>query len=153
MADRLEEHFGPDRVFRDDDSIVAGENFPEAIRLGLERSVVVLAIIGPRWLAAANAKGQRLDDPAYLVHREIEFALSAGIAVPVLVDGVGMPAEADLPSSLQVLTRCQAVELSASRWHYDVDRLINVLHRALQSCLRAFRCRIMPRETMVWGSV
>ena len=129
LADRLEEHFGPERVFRDHESIVAGEDFAEAIRRAVSTSTVLLVIIGPRWLAAASANGtRRLDDPGDYVRLEIELALEADVAVvPVLVEDATMPPESELPPSLAAFARCQAIELSDSRWRYDADQLIAAL--------------------------
>lgn len=129
LSDRLEAHFGPARVFRDHDSIIAGEDFAEAIRRAIDASSVVLVIIGPRWVDAANAQGQRrLDDPADFVRLEIEAALDAGVPiVPVLVEGATMPGEAQVPASLADFTRCQAMELSEQRWRYDSQRLCEAL--------------------------
>ncbi|HSC62092.1 MAG TPA: toll/interleukin-1 receptor domain-containing protein, partial [Caldimonas sp.] len=128
LADALEAHFGDDRVFRDRE-ISAGENFVEAIRRSVESSTVVLVVIGRRWLGALDAAGRRrLDDPADFVRLEIELALAARVAVvPVLVEGATMPSAADLPPSLAAFSRCQAVELSDTRWRYDADRLIEML--------------------------
>jgi len=129
LADALEAHFGDERVFRDHE-IAAGENFVEAIRRSVESSTVVLAIVGRRWLDVRDGDGRRrLDDPADFVRLEIELALAAGVAVvPVLVEGATMPAATDLPPSLAGFSRCQAVELSDTRWRYDLDRLIETLH-------------------------
>ncbi|MGH8798494.1 MAG: toll/interleukin-1 receptor domain-containing protein, partial [Caldimonas sp.] len=129
LADRLEEHFGTARVFRDHESIVAGEDFAEAIRRAIATSTVVLVIVGPRWLAAASDAGtRRLDDPADFVRLEIELAFANDVAVvPVLVEGATMPAAAALPPTLAEFARCQAVELSETRWRYDADRLIQTL--------------------------
>jgi len=128
LADALEAHFGDDRVFRDRE-IAAGENFVEAIRRSVESATVVLVVVGRRWLGASDDAGRRrLDDPADFVRLEIELALAARAAVvPVLVEAATMPAAADLPRSLADFSRCQAVELSDSRWRYDVDRLIEML--------------------------
>jgi hypothetical protein len=131
LADRLEQHFGAERVFRDHESIVAGEDFAAAIRRAIEASTVVLVVIGPRWLEMRAASGvRRLDDPADYVRLEIECALAAGVAVvPLLVEGAAMPAPAALPPALAAFARCQALELSESRWRYDADRLIGVLEQ------------------------
>jgi hypothetical protein len=131
LADRLEEHFGAERVFRDHEAIVAGEDFAEAIRRAIEASTVVLVVIGPRWLEARAASGaRRLDDPADFVRLEIERALDADVAVvPVLVEGAAIPATAALPPSLAAFARCEALELSESRWRYDADRLIEALEQ------------------------
>ena len=128
LADALEAHFGDDRVFRDRE-IGAGENFVEAIRRSVESATVVLVVVGRRWLGASDATGRRrLDDPADFVRLEIELALAARAAVvPVLVEGATMPSADDLPPSLAEFSRCQAVELSDSRWRYDADRLIELL--------------------------
>lgn len=128
LADRLEERFGDERVFRDHD-IAAGENFVEAIRRSVESSTVVLAIVGRRWLDASDAEGRRrLDDPADFVRLEIELALQARVpVVPVLVEGATMPAADELAPLLEAFARCQAVELSETRWQYDFDRLVETL--------------------------
>jgi hypothetical protein len=129
LADRLEEHFGAARVFRDHDSIAVGEDFVETIRRGVEASTVLLVIVGPRWLAAVDAAGRRrLDDPHDFVRLEIELAVRADVAVvPVLVEDATMPEAADLPPTLAEFARCQAAELSETRWRYDADRLIATL--------------------------
>jgi hypothetical protein len=126
LADRLEEHFGPARVFRDHASIVAGDDFAEAIRRAIEASTVVLVIIGPDWIDATLPGGlRRLDDPSDWVRLEIEFAFAANLpVVPVLVEGALMPAAAQLPDSLEALSRCQASELSETRWRYDAEASI-----------------------------
>ena len=129
LGDRLTAHFGPMRVFRDRESIVAGDDFAEAIRRAIGTSVVVLVIVGPDWLTACTADGRRrLDDEADFVRLEIESALLGGVPViPVLVEGAVMPAATALPPSLARFARCQATELSDTRWNYDVDRLIAML--------------------------
>lgn len=129
LGDRLTAHFGPMRVFRDRESIVAGDDFAEAIRRAIGTSVVVLVIVGPDWLTARTADGRRrLDDEADFVRLEIESALLGGVPViPVLVEGAVMPAATVLPPSLAHFARCQATELSDTRWNYDVDRLIAML--------------------------
>lgn len=129
LADRLEAVFGPQRVFRDHDSIVAGDDFAAAIRRAIDASTVLIVVIGRAWLDAALADGRRrLDDPQDWVRLEIEAAFDAGLGVvPVLVEGAAMPGEAQLPPSLAALARCQAVELSETRWRYDTDRLAQAL--------------------------
>ncbi|MCW5665536.1 MAG: toll/interleukin-1 receptor domain-containing protein [Piscinibacter sp.] len=129
LADRLVEHFGPERVFHDHASILAGEDFAAAIRRAINLSTVVLAVIGPDWLEARDEHGtRRLDDPNDFVRLEIADALDAGLPVlPVLVEGAAMPTAAQLPAVLADFARCQAVELSESRWRYDSDRLIALL--------------------------
>ena len=130
LADRLEAWFGADRVFHDIESIPVGDDFAAAIRRALRSASVLLVVVGPEWLDARDGEGRRrLDDPGDFVRLEIEVALAQGIAVvPVLVDGARMPAADRLPPSLAPFARCQAIELSASRWQHDTGQLIEQLH-------------------------
>jgi hypothetical protein len=129
LADMLEARFGSERIFRDVDDIPPGEDFTRVIDQALARATTLLVVIGRRWLDARNEGGQRrLDDPQDFVRLEIESALRQGIPVlPVLVQGAQMPAPEQLPESLRPLAHIQAQELSDSRWHYDVGRLIRTL--------------------------
>ena len=62
---------------------------------------MLLAVIGPHWLAAGQDGQRRLDDPADFVRLEIEAALARGVRViPVLVDGAQLPRPEQLPASL-----------------------------------------------------
>ncbi len=68
MCDRiyaaLTQHFGKDMIFKDVDNIPLGVDFSEYIRQTLEKSSVVVAIIGRSWLDTPDAQGRRrLDDP------------------------------------------------------------------------------------------
>lgn len=129
LADRLEEHFGPGRVFHDHESISPGDDFTEAIRRAIATSTVMLAVIGPDWLDARDADGRRrLDHAGDFVRQEIETALQAGVpVVPVLVEGAKMPQRGALPKSIGELWRINAVELSESRWPYDTEQLMRTL--------------------------
>jgi hypothetical protein len=71
--------YGERTVFRDKDSIGAGEDWTQAIREGLTGDVVVLALIGHSWASAVDAQGQRrLDDPTDWNRIELEQALTSG---------------------------------------------------------------------------
>ena len=72
----------------------------------------------------------RLDDPRDFVRLEVASALRAAKPVlPVLVEGAAMPAENTLLSDLRTLPRLQALELSDSRWEYDVERLETAIRK------------------------
>lgn len=118
---------GDDDVFADIADIEPGMDFTEAIEKKLESVDVLLAVIGPRWLTAADKKTakRRLDDPNDLVRREIATALKRNIrVVPVLVGGAALPTEDELPDGLKGLLRRNACELSDTRWEYDVRQLV-----------------------------
>jgi hypothetical protein len=129
LSDRLCARFGHEAVFRDLDSITPGRDFVVAIDGAIAASDAVLAVIGRNWLSARDAsKRRRLDDPSDYVRVEIVTALEKGVRViPLLVDGATMPDAAKLPEPLAPLARRHALELSDTRWDYDVQRLIEVL--------------------------
>ena len=133
ISDDLERHFGQSVTFRDIDSIEAGVDFVHALERAIGEAHVCVVLIGDTWLSEQAADGsRRLDDIDDHVRREVEIALATPelLVVPVLVEGAGMPSADELPASLQRLARLQAVELSESRWDYDVSRLAAVLRDA-----------------------
>ena len=129
LFDRLSEHFGPDQVFRDIDSLDAGDDFELTITNAIASATAVLVVIGQRWLDSRRADGlRRLDDPADYVRREIELALTSNaLVIPVLVDDASIPGPGQLPESIRDLATRNAVELSHRRWQTDTDDLIRRL--------------------------
>jgi hypothetical protein len=105
LAGALMARLGKRNVFLDVDSIAGGELFPVRLEQALRGSDVVLVVIGPRWLIAADDRGlRRLDNPADFVRREVELALqSRATVLPLLVHGATLPRAADLPATLQPL--------------------------------------------------
>ena len=129
----LERYFGAAVVFRDIDSIRAGSDFVKALEAAIQHAGVVIVLIGDSWLSEASDDGApRLHDPEDHVHREVAMALgdSSVTVVPVLMDGASMPTERELPQPLRQLARLQAIEVSDSRWEYDIERLVRVLEAA-----------------------
>ena len=124
LYDRLNERW-PGEVFMDVDAIPLGRDFVEVITERLQVSDTMLVLIGPEWLTAADAHGnRRLDDEGDLVRAEVAAALRRNASVvPVLVQGAAMPTAAELPPDLQPLSRRQGHELRHSRWDDDVERL------------------------------
>jgi tetratricopeptide (TPR) repeat protein len=131
LHDALTDHFGPDQVFQDYEDIEAGSDFVQVIETALGESSVLVLVIGDRWLTVALPDGRRrLDVPDDVVRLEVAAALGRGIPViPVLVAGASMPAAGDLPSALAALPRHNALEISDSRWDYDVGRLLQRLEK------------------------
>lgn len=132
LFDRLANHFGHGRIFKDLESIPPGDDFAAAIGEALETCAVLLVVIGPLWLEAAGPAGRRLDDPDDFVRLEIEAALARQVRIiPVLVDGAKMPEAGQLPPSLAPLARRQAVGLSPDRFTSDTDHLLRALDAIL----------------------
>ncbi len=129
MDDSLSAYFGAQRVFRDIDDIGGGADFLETITQALASADAVIVLIGPGWLTATGADGQRrLDRPDDVVAAEIAVALGRGIpVVPVLVEDATMPRAEDLPPALQSLSRRNAITVTDARWERDVARLAKAL--------------------------
>ncbi|HEU5333580.1 MAG TPA: FxSxx-COOH system tetratricopeptide repeat protein [Actinocrinis sp.] len=125
----LAARFGADALFRSSESIVPGQRWAETIWAGHRSSLVVVAVIGPRWLGITDGRGERrLLQEGDWVRAEIAEALAAGkTVVPVLVEGAARPASRDLPPDLKDLTALQSVPLSHRRIDYTIDALVDVI--------------------------
>jgi len=126
IYDRLTVHLPPELVIKDVDSIPLAVSFPEWIRQTLDKTHVMIAIIGPAWLAISDVTGRRIDDPGDVVRWEIETALKLRIPViPVTVSNADMPKAAELPESLRPLAFLNGQTVRPDPdFHRDMDRLI-----------------------------
>jgi hypothetical protein len=127
LAEALRSRFGPERVFFDTRDLALGVEWRSEIVGRVGASDVVLAVIGPQWLAAADARGQRL-----LLHRaeedvlrlEIETALlHRAVVIPVLVDDAEMPPREQLPRPFKPLADLQGHVLRHGAWDRDFEAL------------------------------
>ena len=128
----LPTNWAPENVFMDVDTIDIGVEFKHAIEAAVSSCDVLFVMIGPRWLTAADTRGERrLSRTDDYVRLEVETALGRNIrVVPALVAGAAMPVADDLPGTLSALTLRNAVEMAdGPRWQYDVSRLMNLLER------------------------
>jgi len=144
LFDRLAERFGAKNVFRDVDTLAAGEDFQQAVRETLKRCDVLLVLIGPRWLSATDEEGRwRLADENDLVRVEIASGLEQRLRViPVLLQGAAMPKAKDLPGELNGLAGRNAVEVRDASFNRDVDYLISLLEPSWRHAWeRVFRRR------------
>lgn len=134
LSDHLKEHLRGVPIFRDVETIEPGVDFVDAIERALNGCGVLLAVIGPRWIDAQDASGnRRLDDANDYTRLEIARALKRdGVRViPVLVEGAEMPATDQLPDDLDALARRNAIELTDKRWDFDVSQLVVTVRKVL----------------------
>jgi hypothetical protein len=151
LADRIAERFTSSQIFVDVDSIPPGVDFTRATQEAIDRSGVLLALIGPRWTTIEDAEGRRrLDDPEDFVVLELRAALELGIPViPVLVDGAQMPKAAELPPGMEHFSLRNAVRLDAETFRRDVDWLLTQLAKILPAPSgEASEPRPAPRRLM-----
>ena len=142
VHDRLTAEFGRDLVFMDVDSIPLGSDFAEVLREQVAQCAILLALIGPDWIGARDAKGQRrLDDPSDFVRLEIRTALQRRIPViPIAVGGAVFPLpEEGLPEDIRALRYRQGVEVRNSAFSSDIGLLVGQLRALLQRPPQASR--------------
>jgi hypothetical protein len=92
---------------------------------------VLLAVIGKNWNPLTDSGQRRLSDPNDHLGIEIETALKRKIPViPVLVDGVKMPAAHELPQALAGLVYYNGVMVRPDPdFHHDMDRLSRAIKK------------------------
>jgi hypothetical protein len=131
---RLVQKFPQNQVFMDVDTLEPGVDFVRAIEKAVGECDVLVALIGKRWLGEEAGVTSRLDNTKDYVRLEVSSALARDICViPVLVDGMTMPKEDSLPAPIQPLTRRNAIEISNTRFNYDVDQLVIAVGRILDA--------------------
>ena len=142
---QLKEQFGSGQLFMDVNSIRAGEAWPERIRRKLEEATLVLPLIGPGWLRAADKYGRRrIDDDNDWVRNELIGALQRRIPiVPIVINHTAnLPDPEGLPPPLQPLPLLQTkiLRLDPAEWAGDVRTLSEILVD------RGFRPRELPSQ-------
>lgn len=126
IDDHLRARYGSPLVHRDVCTIPIGTDLSEHLVRTVAACSVVIVVIGHRWLESFVHRKGRLDD---WLRIEIRTAfLSPGVTViPVLVQDATMPQPEDLPPDIRMIAKITALELSDSRWEYDMGRLIAAL--------------------------
>jgi TIR domain len=147
LYDRLKDRYGHEQIFRDLEMDV-GIDFVERLDDTVGSCVAMVVVIGPGWLDARDDAGnRRLDDPDDYVRVEVSGALRRSIRViPVLVGDAKMPGRNDLPDALRALARRNALQLSDSRWDYDVGRLMDAVNKVLQEREEQLAAQAPPRD-------
>jgi len=114
-------------VFFDMEAIRPGDDFIDVLRAQVEKSTIMLVIIGEHWLDSSDDDGRsRLENNRDFVRLEIEAALSRNIPViPILLDNAPFPSETALPESLLPLMRRRAFRLLREKFDTDAAALID----------------------------
>ena len=118
----------------DIDSVPLGIDFVEHVTEQIGKCSAVIVMIGKQWQTIKDKKRRRrLDNDDDLVRAEIRAALQQKIPViPVTVQNAAMPQAEDLPDDIRLLARRNGIDLSATRWTTDVERLIKELDRVMK---------------------
>jgi hypothetical protein len=143
ICDRLERAFGENRVFRDIDDISAGEDFRAKLTKEIDKSDILLIIIGSKWENITDEKGnRRLDNPGDYVRLEVEGGLKRTdkVVIPVLVESAQLPSSANLPESLRELSYRNAVRVRQDPdFHHDMEKLIRQIKQIDETSAPVYR--------------
>ncbi len=131
IYDRLAALYGPDSVYRDTHSIPAGQEFPPHIHQAINKSQIVLVVIGPQWSGVEEGGQRRIDNKEDVVRQEIEAALVEKKKIlPILVDTTTMPA--DLPLSIKALAGYNSIAVRDKDFAHDMKVLIDQIDQELK---------------------
>jgi hypothetical protein len=129
----LSRRLGDDAVFLDSRSVLPGAEFDQALLTAVQRSEVLLVVVGDQWLAAQGAHGRRLIDRRQdWVRREIAAAFaSQTTVVPVLIGDAAVLRPETLPTNIRRLATCQYVRLRHRDSRQDLTHLLNLLPKLI----------------------
>ena len=141
----LSDRFGADRVFRAPRSIRPSEDFFDRILQSVRSCSVLVAVVGPTWLAVDKNGRRRIDDDTDWVRREIVEALASRIPiVPILTDDAPRLDAAQLPADIAPLARCQYLRLHHRNAPYDLRRILDELTSLAPDLVRSLPKRPEP---------
>ena len=130
LFERLWREF-PERVFIDIEGLSLGIDYTQVIDEHLDGCEVMLALIGPNWLAEIRSRLEDFDEPDW-VRAELARALNRGIpVVPVLIEDAKFPKRAELPENLKDLRNRNGLELHAKHFDAQVGRLVREVRKML----------------------
>ncbi len=125
LAADLNRVFGKDQVFLDKQDLRGGSSWRDEIMAALGTRPVVLALITPDYFGAVEGDSRRIDRADDPVGEELAAAFEANAQIiPLLSEGVKMPAAPSLPARLQAITSHHALRLRSEDWNNDLLRLV-----------------------------
>jgi hypothetical protein len=146
---RLRQDLGSRNVFRDVHDLIAGERFEVRLTDEIERSDIVLVVIGPRWEGAGDGTGgSRLAREDDFVRLEVRTALEhrpRTTPMPVLIDGATFPPA--LPADIDAITEHHAVTID----HDELDRREAPGYQALLVGTWVAKSRAVPNGVILLG--
>ncbi len=126
LVSDLAAEFGSDTVFKDVDDIPLGANIGEHIDEAVQKSAVMLVLVGPAW------SPDRLASESDWVRLEVESAHRFNIPIiPVRFRGAKLPPKSDLPESIAWLANRNAAEIEHHSWKRDLAPLLDAIRNLL----------------------
>jgi len=126
LVSDLAAEFGADTVFKDVDNIPLGADIGLHIDEAVQRSAVMLVLIGPDW------SPNRLANESDWVRLEVESAHRFNIPIiPVRFRRAEMPLKSRLPESIAWLADWNAAEVEHQSWKRDLVPLLDAIRKLL----------------------
>lgn len=152
---RLCDHFGSHQVFRDVESVPAGENKEKFIEIALSSCEVMIVVIGDEWINVTDEHGElKLRKGSDKVRREISQALqSHKRVIPALINRVSLPGKEALPESLDPLADLKPIYISENDFDHNTNQLITILEAQLHSSPGRYAVfeRVKQKRTIFGG--
>lgn len=112
LDDHLARSLGRAAIFKDVDSLKAGQDFRQQIERSLATCKVFICVIGATWAGPREGGIRSIDDTGDFVRLEIEAALKRGTPIiPLLARGIRMPAAETFPETLRQVAYLQGLPL------------------------------------------
>lgn len=129
IAEKLNQRYGIGTAFYDVDNIPLGVDFREYLKSAIEKSYIVLVVMGKDWFGHSPEGGRRIDRPNDFVRIEVESALAMSkIVIPVLTGSAAMPQEVDLPESIASLAFRNGTKISSGAdYNSHFNSLLNAI--------------------------
>jgi hypothetical protein len=124
-------------IFMDvvNNSIRLGTVFPDAVEQAITSSSVFILLMGKAWSSNGVLSGGRpIDDPNNWLRKEVALALEKRIRIiPVLLDGVSMPARGGLPEEISLLSHHHGIAIRDAEFDHDIEPLLETLEELVGS--------------------
>lgn len=129
----LTERYGADNVFEYKHHAQPSKDFRKVIGGAIRKCDVMLAVVGTRWKLGRQENPSGIKGVDDWVRIEVETALQLALPViPVLVEGANMPAQPDLPESLQDFAYLTGVTVETSNnknFMRDMEALVTEIDK------------------------
>lgn len=121
---KLVDKYDKTSVFKDLD-IAPGENFEERIENELTGCKIFIAVIGKDWLTELK---KRIGSGIDYVIAEIKIALENNKhIIPVLIGGTIMPGVNDVPETIQLFCKINAISINPNNLDADLGKLLRAV--------------------------
>jgi len=129
IRNHLADAFGEDHVFIDTALEAEADASADLLARHLATASVVVAVVGPDWLAADSDGRARLLDPDDYLRFELQAAIDRGLPiVPAFVNGAcGLPGLESLPAAIERMADHQGLQLRMDRFELDVRELESMI--------------------------